>query len=297
MTGKELNTYINRVLGNSIRCLLPAFWWKRLLTRIVEYVETTTTEVKENAESQIKNLTDKVDGIDLSDYATKDELGSLEQILAGVKSWFGIIITTGNNGSATVMADEYRVEISRGSTKKVHFLTQFKTITGVTIESANAIFANTSNVTDMSEMFVNWNVPSLDLSSFDTFNVTNMSDMFKGISATSLNLSSFDTTNVDNMDRIFLYCHRIEELTLGNGFFKTQHITRISFGDLAKWEEPSFIQSVVTNSYDRTANGLSTLELLIRNNVYAYLTDEHKAMLTAKGYIITPVSQDPDNME
>ena len=43
---------------------------------------------------------------------------------------------------------------------------------------------NTSNVTNMSEMFSNCNaLTSLDLSGWDTRKVTNMSNMFKGCSA------------------------------------------------------------------------------------------------------------------
>ena len=51
----------------------------------------------------------------------------------------------------------------------------------------------------------------------------------------------------------------------------------------------SFIQSVVINSYDRATNGLPTLEVKLHSTVYAYLTDEHKATLTTKGYTVTSV--------
>lgn len=59
----------------------------------------------------------------------------------------------------------------------------------------------------------------------------------------------------------------------------------------------ALIVLVVVNSYDRATIGLPNLEIVLHPNVYAYLTDEHKATLTAKGYIVTPVSQDPDNEE
>lgn len=35
----ELKSYINRVLGNSLRCLLPSYWWKRLFGLIVDELE------------------------------------------------------------------------------------------------------------------------------------------------------------------------------------------------------------------------------------------------------------------
>lgn len=116
MTAQELNTYINRVLGNSIRCLLPSYWWKRLLTRIVGYVESiekkfdrklenvdqksnatdkAVSELSDNVSSirggldslnsRVDTLNEKVDNfnvdVDLSDYATKNELESLSDDL------------------------------------------------------------------------------------------------------------------------------------------------------------------------------------------------------------------------
>ena len=73
MTAQELNTYINRVLGNSIRCLLPSYWWKRLLTQIVEYMD----EVDTKFDNKVKTLNSKINNIDLDDYTTKSEFNSL----------------------------------------------------------------------------------------------------------------------------------------------------------------------------------------------------------------------------
>lgn len=36
MTTQELKQYIDRVLGNSIRCLLPSYWWKRVFGAVVD---------------------------------------------------------------------------------------------------------------------------------------------------------------------------------------------------------------------------------------------------------------------
>ena len=54
--------------------------------------------------------------------------------------------------------------------------------------------ADTSEMTDMSNMFRSLGIKSLDLSSFDTSAVTNMKSMFDSCKElTSLDLSSFDT--------------------------------------------------------------------------------------------------------
>lgn len=44
------------------------------------------------------------------------------------------------------------------------------------------------------------------------------------------------------------------------------------------------IPSLVTNSYDRATNGLPNITVKLHANTYAYLTDEHKATMVAKGY-------------
>lgn len=45
MTTKELRAYIDRTLGNSVRCLLPSYWWKRLFGAVVDKVEAVDTKV------------------------------------------------------------------------------------------------------------------------------------------------------------------------------------------------------------------------------------------------------------
>jgi hypothetical protein len=40
MTTQELKQYIDKVLGNNIRCLLPSYWWKKLFYNVVDNTET-----------------------------------------------------------------------------------------------------------------------------------------------------------------------------------------------------------------------------------------------------------------
>ena len=66
---------------------------------------------------------------------------------------------------------------------------------------------DTSNVENMMDMFWDCHAKYLDLSSFNTSNVKTMYCMFKGCHATSLNLSSFNTLNVESMYAMFFSCH------------------------------------------------------------------------------------------
>ena len=110
---------------------------------------------------------------------------------------------------------------------------------------------DTSNVIDMSSMFMGIDIEELDLSSFDTskvinmngmfyfskivkikglnkFNtskVINMRQMFGGIKTTTLDLSSFNTSKVTDMSRMFV-ASRVETLDLSN--FDISSVTSMS---------------------------------------------------------------------
>ena len=435
MTAQELNTYIDKVLGNSLRCLLPSYWWKRLLKLVVGYVEVVDKKLDINVNS-LNNKIENLDiDVDLSDYATKTEVnevktevGTFDERFVSMEkfvrrgSW--ISITTGDAGYAVIIADGEETRIPRNSTEDIHFIDTFNisegrkkiieikapsaftsrmtsmeqmfynceqitsldlssfdtsnvktmrsmfnncnNLTSLNISSFNTskvesmpgmffkcedlIFLDlgnfdTSNVRDMTEMFFycsgltslnlnNFNtsnvmempsmfaycsgltyldlssfntsnvmkmtsmfrdcssLTSLDVSSFDTSNVTYMSEMFRNCnSLTSLNLSNFDTSNITagyyDIRDMFDGCINLITLTLGPNFFKMNSLGNdVDFSSLANWSAESAISSLVTNSYDRTTNGLVNLTLKLHANTYAYLTDDHKATMTAKGYVI-----------
>ena len=108
-------------------------------------------------------------------------------------------------------------------------------------------YLNTSNVTDMSNMFggseYTVSIPdgsgattykacvsltSLDLSSFNTSNVTDMAGMLSCcISLVSLDLSGFDTTNVTAMNSMFNHCESLTELNIS--YFNTCNVNDMSF--------------------------------------------------------------------
>ena len=87
---------------------------------------------------------------------------------------------------------------------------------------------DTSNVTDMSDMFLECGgFKSLDLSGFDTSNVTDMSGMFRGCSGlTAIDLSGFDTSNVTNLSDLFFNCTKLISVKFGNTF-DTSKVTKM----------------------------------------------------------------------
>lgn len=54
---KELKQYIDRVLGNNIRCLLPSYWWKRLFGLVIDEVDgKASKESVATLEKKIENF-------------------------------------------------------------------------------------------------------------------------------------------------------------------------------------------------------------------------------------------------
>ena len=72
----------------------------------------------------------------------------------------------------------------------------------VKIEGLSSL--NTSEVTDMSEMFYYcWSLSEFDVSNFDTSSVKNMSNMFYGVYSSNINIANFKTSLVEDMSYMF----------------------------------------------------------------------------------------------
>ena len=111
---------------------------------------------------------------------------------------------------------------------------------------------DTSRVTDMTQMFGYCeDLISLDLSNFDTSSVTGMAAMFADCNALiSLDLGSFDTSNVTNMGSMFSNCISLTSLDLSS--FDTRNVTKMSYmfhrcTELTSLDLSGFDTSSVTN--------------------------------------------------
>lgn len=71
MTTQELKQQIDKVLGNSIRCLLPSYWWKRLFNQVADRVD-------EVEQSTSKLIDSKVEEVKMPIVESVDELEKLE---------------------------------------------------------------------------------------------------------------------------------------------------------------------------------------------------------------------------
>ena len=78
-------------------------------------------------------------------------------------------------------------------------------------------YLNTSEVTDMSEMFIECGMDKIDLSTLNTSKVTTMNRMFgmcRGL--VGVNLSSFDTSSVTDMEGMFAGCTSLTTIIAGD---------------------------------------------------------------------------------
>ncbi|EJB2789887.1 BspA family leucine-rich repeat surface protein [Enterococcus faecalis] len=139
---------------------------------------------------------------------------------------------------------------------------------GSTIVSINLSGLDTSQVTDMTNMFSSCSkLTSLDLSSFNTSQVTSMEGMFSGCSGlTSLDVSKFDTSAVTSMEGMFSGCSSLSSLDVSK--FNTSQVTSMEgmfsgCSGLTSLDVSKFNTSAVTSMESMFAgcSGLTRLDV------------------------------------
>ena len=169
------------------------------------------------------------------------------------------------------------------------------------------------------------NMTTIDLSSWKFGQVTSMRGIFSNcINAITIDISGIDTSKMTStlyMNGMFDYCYNLirvrgaidligMNLTDLPSLGYVDTLTTITYKNLgsnstitsldlypddcyAQWglgdeeSKQSFIDSVLTYSYDRAANGLPTIELTMRAEQKALLTEEQITAIQAKGYTIS----------
>lgn len=145
---------------------------------------------------------------------------------------------------------------------------------------------NTENVTKLDGFLEGNSFTDIDLSSWNVSNVTSIMRFLSNMaSLQNVNLLGWNLCKVEKIS-MFDWNTNIETLKLGERFFSSPYITEVSFKLLGKWTNDSVKLSLVTNLYNRKANGLPDLTLVLHANTKKVLTEDDIAAMTAKGYII-----------
>ena len=157
-------------------------------------------------------------------------------------------------------------------------------------------FSDTSNVTDMSNMFNNCknilNIPLLD-----TSKVTNMDQTFKGCSDIN-SIPLFDTSNVTSMEYMFSSCTHLKEIPsidvskvtnmnyMFNYCYELKKISMRNIGANLDINICSFTREALLEIIGNLKTVTTTKTLKIGSTNLAKLTDEDKAIATNKGWTL-----------
>ena len=148
---------------------------------------------------------------------------------------------------------------------------------------------DTSSVTDMSNMFYSCTALTA-IPQLDTSNVTNMGYMFNNCSALTT-IPQLDTSSVTNMSSMFSSCRSLTFILIKNIGKST--LTTFDFSGAKNWgtgsdeNRQSLIDSLITYSYDRVTNGMTSATIKLSTNTKALLTEDEIAQITAKGFTIS----------
>lgn len=225
----------------------------------------------------------------------------------GIKDVYNAMFSVCKN-----LTDDSFGSLAAWDTSKMKYISLFKGCENIT-ELHGIETWDTSSVVSLAGFFSESNIKKVpDLSKWNTENVTNLTSFLEGnCSFTNIDLSSWNVSNVTSMKSflartvslqnvnllgwnlckvkdlsILDWDRNIKTLKLGEGFFSSPYITKVSFNLLEKWTDDSVKLSLVTNLYDRKANGLPDLTLTLHANTKKVLSEDDMAAITAKGYII-----------
>ena len=206
------------------------------------HVYTVTVTFKELSKDQNynqgKNFTGVL-GVDeynspAAQYCTYD--GDETTLSEWTKGIYKYTYDSSINGFKVVLADKTSTEpITAAPCTAINntpIVSMAELFRGVKVKSIDLSSFDTSNVTDMNNMFLassssNWGTIIIQgLENLDTSKVVNMSGMFKNCYALSLDLSNFDTSNVTDMSSMFSGA-RANEIK-GLDKFDTSNVTDMS---------------------------------------------------------------------
>ena len=209
----------------------PAYMWYEQNT-IYYYSEAQEVQTNPDSSYLFSKLT-ICDTIDMVSELDASKTTNMAHMFDGLEKMQTLDLTDLDTSSATNMEAMFWTEdnmtTSLGTINVGHF--------------------NTSNVTNMYQMFYGVDVETLDLSSFDTSNVTNMEQMFAHArKLRNVNLSSFNTSNVTSMYQMFYNNQNAQTITFGP-YFNTSSVTNME----SMFEGLSTINNMDLSAFDTSS--------------------------------------------
>ena len=154
-------------------------------------------------------------------------------------------------------------------------------ITEVEIEVKNIEKLNTSNITNMSNMFSYSSITNVNLRGLDLSNVTDMSEMFSYCNITNVNLSGLDLSNVTDMSEMFSYCNitnvNLSGLDLSSvidmsSMFNNSKVVSVDFSnsDTSNVRRMSGMFYACSRLTNVNLTGIDTSKVMSMSNMFAY---------------------------
>ena len=201
--------------------------------------------------------------------------GIISELMKSIGHTQKAFVVETNDSEGGIRIDGVNKIIPANSIKAFRFNNTFNTNTdnNTGIKSFRFFITDTSEITNMGEMFINCSsLKSIDLSDFDTSAVKSMNNMFYGCSSlTSLDLSNFDTSSVTSMAQMFAGCSSLTSLDL-SGFY-TSAVPSMQYmffrcDSLTNLDLSSFDTSSVTNMNAMFQECYSLTSLLLGPNFF-----------------------------
>lgn len=313
----SLKAYINKILGNSFRLILPSFWWKKIFNSITDELESNSIK-HDSIDRKIENLTNTIDSISYANlnYMLVYHTNNLAlRFYTDTQSYIEVQPNTPtkvyfrNTFYSTDLFKPYSVLSCKC---KMYPVSWYQLFSGRSERSIDLSEYDLSESTSTNCMFMGSNIESVDLTYLDFQKIVHMGMMFEScrllkelaithptpnnesLNATFSGCSNLktltlllDNSNVTNMEATFSQCSKIEYLYLGEKFFASPHIDFVNFKDLKLWVGTTVVRSLVENSYDRKSNNLPIMQLQLHKNTYDSLTQDQINTITNKGYNVT----------
>lgn len=145
--------------------------------------------------------------------------GTLEQGAEVVKKYKPQCISF-KDGQVTNLTEETKMlDTSLLTSMKAMFFNS--TSDTIRVQNIDISEWDTSNVTDMSQMFRECGIKNIDISHFDTSKVKTMNQMFRGCTLLEvINIPNLDTSSLEDFSDVFSNCPKLKEVDLSNAKFE-----------------------------------------------------------------------------
>lgn len=196
--------------------------------------------------------------------------------------------------------DTHNVESMAATFRRCYALGKINDMNTSKVTTMLNIFNNCLNIRSIPNTITTENVTDLggfiymcplieEIHELDTRKVTSFQNSFTGCTSLRI-IPHLDFDSITNMTTPFSDCTKLVFMSIHN--VGKSSLESYNFSGATNWgvgskeNRQSLVDSLLTYSYDRAANGLPTATIKLSSTTKGLLTEEEIAQITAKGYTI-----------